>query len=316
MNAPGWPLAVIVGPTASGKSAAALRLSEAAPVEIVSCDSLQVYRGLDIGSAKPSAAERARVRHHLLDVVSPHEDFSAARYAELARAALAEIRERRHWPLVVGGSGLYLRALLQGLFAGPARDEGLRRRLERLAERRGDLALHALLARVDPAAAARIHPRDRLRSVRALEVYRLTRRRLSSHFEAPGRPLEGFDVALFGLEPERGELRARVERRTAEMFQAGLVEETRAALRGSPGGPPRPLKAIGYRQALEVIAGRTSLAAARQRVVTETMQYAKRQMTWFRHQAQVAWFPGPEPLIEAVRAFWARPGSPPRAPSA
>lgn len=316
MSAAGWPLAVIVGPTASGKSAAALRLCEAAAVEIVSCDSLQVYQGLDIGSAKPSALERSRVRHHLLDVVLPHEDFSAARYAELARAALGEIRGRGCLPLVVGGSGLYLRALLYGLFAGPARDAALRRRLERLAERRGDERLHALLARVDPSAAARIHPRDRLRCVRALEVYRLTRRRLSAHFEEPTAPLEGFEVALFGLRPERAELRARVKQRAADMFREGLVEEARAALRGSPGAVPRPLRAIGYRQALDVLAGTSSLATAQERLVIETMQYAKRQMTWFRHQAKVGWYPGPEPLIQAVREFWARSGDHPRAPSA
>jgi len=322
---PAWPLAVIVGPTASGKSAVALGLAENAPVEIVSCDSLQVYRGMDIGSAKPSLDERRRVRHHLIDVAEPHEGFSAARYSELGRAALAEVRERGHWPLVVGGSGLYLRALLFGLSAGPARDEPLRRRLERIAARRGDAALHGLLARVDPLAAARIHPRDRLRAVRALEVYRLTRRRLtaeprsmrlSAPLQEPGDPLNAFDVALFGLNPPRTELRARVEARAAGMLEAGLLEETRGLLERYPGSPPRPLQAIGYRQAVDVLQGRCTRDAAFRQVVTRTMQYAKRQMTWFRHQARVSWYPDADGLTAAVKEFWVRPQDRTGAPSA
>lgn len=284
-------LLALVGPSASGKSALALDLARHVPLEIVSCDSLQVYRGLDIGSAKPSADERAQVRHHLLDVVEPHEDFSAARWVVLARQALAEIAGRGRLPLIVGGTGLYLKALLQGLFEGPSRDERLRSRLERWAARRGPLRLHGLLARIDSQAAARLHPHDLVRVVRALEVYRLTRRRLSDHLAQPQRGLEGYDVRVIGLAPGRPELRRRVAARTAAMFERGLLAETADVLSRYGGQAPRPLRAIGYRQALDCLAGRLDEAAARARVTLETMQYTKRQMTWFRHQARVEWHP-------------------------
>lgn len=289
----------LVGPTGSGKSALALRLAEELPLEIVSCDSLQVYRGLDIGSAKPRPEERARVRHHLLDVAEPHEEFSAARWVELARPALDEIVGRGRLPVIVGGTGLYLKALLEGLFEGPSRDERLRGRLERWAARHGAARLHALLARIDPAAAARLHPHDLVRVVRALEVYRLTRRRLSEHLAVPPPRLEGYAVRLIGLAPERASLRRRVAARTAAMFEEGLLAETAAVLARYGGQAPRPLRAIGYRQALECLAGRLDPAAAREQVTTATMQYAKRQMTWFRHQARVEWH---AQAAEATRA--------------
>jgi len=282
-------LIAVVGPTASGKSALALRLARERSGEIVSCDSLQVYRGLDIGSAKPSREERAAVPHHLIDVVDPDQPFSAADYARLARAALGEIAARGRLAIVVGGTGLYLRALLHGLFEGPSRDEPLRRRLQRLAERFGDRRMHRLLQHVDPAAAARIHPRDRLRVIRALEVYRTTRRTISDHHRTPPQPLEGFGVLTLGLSPERGELRHAVERRTRGMFEQGLLDEVRGLLGRGYGPELRPLRAIGYRQALEVLAGARSAPQAERDIVTETMRYAKRQWTWFRHQASVVW---------------------------
>jgi tRNA dimethylallyltransferase len=278
----------IVGPTASGKSALGLRLARAAGGEIVSCDSLQVYRGLDVGSAKPTREERALVPHHLVDVVGPDEPFTAAEYARRARAAIAGIAARGRVPLVVGGSGLYLRALLSGLFAGPSRDDALRARLERIAARKGDARLHGLLRRVDPEAAARIEVRDRVRVVRALEVFRATGRPLSLHHRAGADALTGFDVRLLGLNPPREALRAAVERRTDAMLAGGLLEETRALLVAHPGGLA-PLNAIGYRQAVAVARGEREVAAARRDMVKETMRYAKRQMTWFRHQARVEW---------------------------
>ena len=278
----------IVGPTASGKSALGLRLAEAAGGEIVSCDSLQVYRGLDIGSAKPSRAERARVPHHLIDVVDPDEPFTAAEYARRARAAVADIAARGRRPLIVGGSGLYLRALLTGLFAGPSRDEALRRRLEQMADRFGDARLHRLLRHVDPEAAARIDVRDRVRVIRALEVFRATGRALSQHHRERPDALTGHDVRLVGLSPPRDWLRAAVEKRTDAMLAAGLIEETRALLARYPDGVP-PLNAIGYRQAAAVVRGEREVQDARRDMVKETMRYAKRQMTWFRHQATVEW---------------------------
>ena len=282
-------LIAIVGPTASGKSALALRLAEARGGEIVSCDSLQVYRGLDVGSAKASAEERRRVRHHLLDVVDPDQHFSAADYARHARSALEEIAARGARPVVAGGTGLYLRALLGGLFEGPSRDPALRRRLERMAERFGDQRLHRLLSRVDAAAAARVFPRDRVRVVRALEVYLASGRTITEHQQAPLEPLRGWEVRLIGLSPPRQALLRAVERRTDEMLSRGLLDEVRALL-ARYGAGLRPLQAIGYRQAVAVIEGRLDLAQARRDIVKDTMRYAKRQMTWFRHQAAVDWF--------------------------
>jgi tRNA dimethylallyltransferase len=281
-------LVALVGPTASGKSALALRLAEETGAEIVSCDSLQVYRGLDIGSAKPTVEERRRVRHHLVDVVDPDQEFSAADYARLARAALADIHARGRVAVVAGGTGLYLRALVRGLFAGPSRDAEFRRRLEALAERFGDGKLHHLLARVDPASAARLEPRDRVRVVRALEVFRASGRPLTEHHRAGSDALEGFAVLTLGLAPDRERLREAVERRTHQMMASGLVAEVRGLLERYPAGL-RPLQAIGYRQAVAVVQGRLPEDAALRDIVKETMRYAKRQMTWFRHQEDVRW---------------------------
>ena len=299
-------LIALVGPTAAGKSALALRLAEAQGGEIVSCDSLQVYRGLDVGSAKPTPAERRRVPHHLLDVVDPDEPFSAADYARRARVALVSIRERGAAPFVVGGTGLYLRALLRGLFAGPSRDEVLRARLEAMAERHGERRLHRWLARVDPASAARIEAADRVRVVRALEVFHKTGRPLSGHHEGGAEPLHGFTVRLLGLAPPRETLRAAVEARTDRMLADGLVEETRGLIERY-GAEVRPLQSIGYRQAAAVVRGAVGVEQARRDIVKETMRYAKRQMTWFRHQEQVAWCAAAAEA-EALAARWRTTG--------
>jgi tRNA dimethylallyltransferase len=300
--APAAPLVAVVGPTASGKSALALRLARARSGEIVSCDSLQVYRGLDIGSAKPTPQERAEVRHHLVDVAEPDEPFSAATYARLARAAVADIAARGRLPVVAGGTGLYLRALLEGLFEGPSRDEALRGRLEGLAERFGDARLHRLLARADPEAAARIPPRDRVRVVRALEVYYATGRPISEGQRGGAEPLRGFRPLVVGLDPDRAALREAVEERTREMLARGLLEEARALVeRYGPG--LRPLQSIGYRQAAAVVRGEMGLDEAERSIVTETMRFAKRQKTWFRHQQPgVVWFArADEALAEVLR---------------
>jgi len=291
--APERRLVAIVGPTASGKSALALSLAREVPAEIVSCDSLQVYRGLDIGSAKPTLAERRAVPHHLIDVVDPDQDFSAADYARLARAALREISARGRLPIVVGGTGLYLRALLRGLFAGPSRDAQVRERLEKVAARRGDASLHRLLARVDPAAAARIEVRDRVRVIRALEVWRASGRPLTAHHREGAEPLAGYVSLVAGLAPSREALRAAVEARTRAMFEAGLVDEVRGLLARYP-ATLRPLGAIGYRQAAAVARGEWTVDQAQRDMVKDTMRYAKRQSTWFRHQEDVRWFESAE----------------------
>jgi tRNA dimethylallyltransferase len=297
------PVVAIVGPTAAGKSALALALARERDGEIVCCDSLQVYRGLDIGSAKATPEEQAAAAHHMLDLVDPDQTFSAAEYARQARAALVRIAERGRLAVVAGGTGLYLRALLHGLFEGPSRDDALRSRLERIAARRGDPSLHRMLAAVDAAAAARIAPRDRVRVVRALEVYRSTRRPLSEHHRAGADPLRGHDVLVLGLDPPRDVLRAAVERRTDEMLARGLLAEVKGLLDRGYAAHLRPMRAIGYRQAVALVRGEMDAVQARRAIVAETMRYAKRQMTWFRNQTQAAWFPALEPALAAARAW-------------
>jgi tRNA dimethylallyltransferase len=295
-------LIALCGPTASGKSGLALELAAALHGEIVSCDSLQVYRGLDIGSAKPTAAERDLVRHHLVDVVDPDQPFSAADYARLAREALRDIRSRGRLPLVVGGTGLYLQALLHGLFDGPARDAELRARLERIADRRGDAFLHRWLARRDPEAATRIGANDRVRVVRAFEVLRLTGRAIGDQQRAGSSPLRGFDVLVLGLAPEREALRQAIQARTHRMLEAGLIGEVRGLLgRFSP--ELRPLQAIGYREAVACLRGDLPEAGLEAAIVTATARYAKRQMTWFRHQTRPEWCAGPVEAGRRARAF-------------
>jgi tRNA dimethylallyltransferase len=301
------PLIAIVGPTASGKSALALRLAREEGGEIVSCDSLQVYRGLDIGSAKATARERAEIAHHLIDVVDPDEVFSAAEYARQARAVLTAIAERGHLPIVAGGTGLYLRALIEGLFEGPARDESRRRRLEALAIRYGDERLHRLLRHLDPEAAERVGPRDRVRTVRALEVFWATGQPISALRRQRGRPLEGFRVLVLGLNPDRDRLRDVVIARTRRMLDSGLVEEVRGLMERGYGPELRPLQAIGYREAVAVVRGEMSRAEAEAAIVTATMRFARRQMTWFRHQVDVAWHQDPDSAHAAALSWLAAP---------
>ena len=296
-------LIAVVGPTASGKTDLALALALAHDGEVVSCDSLQVYRGLDIGSAKPTPEQRRAVPHHLIDVADPDQEFSAAEYSRLARQALGQIHGRGRVPIVAGGTGLYLRALLDGLFAGPCRDSGFRIRMEGIARRRGDAWLHRLLSRVDPEAAGRIQVNDRVRVVRALEVYRATGLSIVRHQQRAPEPLPGFEPLIVGIAPGRDRLRLRVEQRTAEMFERGLIEEVRRLLARGFSAEMRPLRAIGYRQAVAVVRGDLSLEAAHGAVVTATMRYAKRQMTWFRHQASVSWHPDPDSARAAAEAW-------------
>jgi tRNA dimethylallyltransferase len=286
-----YPLIVIVGPTASGKSELALRLARAHGGEIVSCDSLQVYRLLDVGSAKPSRSELAEIPHHLIDIVDLDQAFSAAEYARIARKALNEIVSRGRMPLLVGGTGLYLRALLDGLFPGPSRNSDMRKRFATLADRHGDARIHRLLAHVDPQAAARIAPRDRVRVDRALEVYWLTGRPISAWQRESGQRLLGFAMTFIGLALPREVLRARVERRTRKMLESGLIDEVRGLLERGYRSDLRPLQAIGYRETVAFIEGRLDRERLISEITSATMRYAKRQMTWFRNQADVSWHP-------------------------
>jgi tRNA dimethylallyltransferase len=300
------PLIAIVGPTGAGKSALALGVCREHSGEIVSCDSLQVYRGMDIGSAKATAKEQAEIKHHLLDVVDPVEPFSAADYMHLARAAVRDISARGRLPVVVGGTGLYLRALLQGLFPGPSRSEPLRRRLEGMANRFGDARLWRFLRRVDPAAASRISPKDRVRVVRALEVYWTTGKPLSVHHQSGSEPLSGLRTLIVGLDPGREELKKRIEARTQAMIEQGLLDEVRGLL-DRYGSDIRPLQAIGYKEAVSMLRGRMSDSRA---IVHATLRFAKRQRTWFRHQTTgVEWRKDVDGARQLVRA-WLGAGAP------
>ncbi len=289
----------LVGPTGTGKSALALALARAIDAEIVNLDSRQVYRGLDIGSAKPTAEERAAVPHHLYDVVAPDEDFDCARYRHLARAAIAAIHARGRRALLVGGTGLYLKALRHGLCDGPPRDTELRRRFE-ATERAEPGALHAALTRVDPAAAARLHPHDHLRLIRALEVHALTGKPLSAWQAAHGFRAVELDIVTIGLRLERAELYARLDARCAEMIAAGLIDEVCTLWQAGFGPELAPLRSIGYREIGDYLQNRCSLDAARAAMAQATRRLAKRQMTWFRADPHVQWFDAGNVSVEQL----------------
>ena len=280
------PLALILlGPTGSGKTALSIGLAERLDCEIVSCDSVAVYRGMDLGSAKPSADERARVAHHLIDVADPDEPFTAGEYSRQARAALREIAGRGKLPIVTGGTGLYLRALTEGLFAGPARHEDLRDRLRRSTDRRGSGWLHRVLTRLDPASAFRIHANDEPKLIRAIEVCLTSRKPMSEVLARD--PLTGFRLMRIGLNPPRAALYDGLNRRCAEMFASGLVSETRNLL--ARYGAVKALDSLGYRQARAFIDGAATQLEAIAAAQQGHRNYAKRQLTWFRREPDVHW---------------------------
>jgi tRNA dimethylallyltransferase len=285
-----YPAIAVLGPTGSGKSALALALALRFGGEILSCDALQVYRGMDIGTAKPSAAERAAVPHHLLDVREPDRFFSAGDYQDMGRAALDDIRARRHIPVVVGGTGFYFRALTEGLFEGPGRFEELRRRLRAIADRGGTPRLHRALGRVDAAAAERISPADSGRITRAYEVYLATGKTMSWWQARPLPGLTGFRWLKIAIEWPRSELYARIDARVDAMFRSGLVAEVESLLRQFP-RESHAFKAIGYRQVAAYLGGETGLEQAVEETSRETRRYAKRQLTWFRADRDICWLP-------------------------
>ncbi len=284
-------LAVIVlGPTGSGKTALSLALAERFKGEIVSCDSVAVYRGMELGTAKPTAEERARIPHHLIDVTTPDQPFTAGEYSRQARAALRDIAARSRLPIVTGGTGLYLRALTEGLFPGPLRQQHLRTRLARSQTRHGEAWLHRVLRRLDSASAARIHPNDTPKLIRAIEVCLAARTPMSQVLATPNTakdPLTGFRILRIGLNPPRKLLYHRLNQRAAAMFAAGLVDETRSLLERY--GPVKALDSLGYRQALAVHAGTLSLEAGIEAAQQGHRNYAKRQLTWFRREPEVRW---------------------------
>jgi len=286
-------LVAVVGPTASGKSALALVLAERFGGEVISCDSTAVYRGLDIGTDKVPADAQRGIPHHLVDVADPVEVYSAARYAAEAASLVRAIWQRAQLPILAGGTGFYYRALVRGLFPGPARDEALRRRLTRVAARRGVESLHRWVQRVDPESALRIQPRDQKRLVRALEVYLLTGRPLTAHFRDTTSAIPGADVLPLGVAADRAQLGDRVTRRVDEQFARGVVAEVRRLLAAGVPDDAHAFSGLVYRQVLEWLHGVRDEATTRELIVRENLRYAKRQLTWFRHEPGVVWLGGP-----------------------
>ena len=300
-------LVAIVGPTATGKSALGIALARRFGGEVVACDSTAVYRGFDIGTDKVPAAEQQGIPHHMVDVADPTEEYSAARYAREASVVIRDITARGRLPILVGGTGLYYRALTRGFFPGPSRDEALRARLERIADRRGNDALHRWLRRVDPSSADRISTADRKRLIRALEVYLLTGRPLTTHFAETVSPLSDYRVQAFALRIPPEATADRVARRVDAQFEGGLLDEIRAVL--AAGVPPdaHPFTGLVYRQALEHLCGVRDEAATRELIVRENRKYSRRQLIWFRKEPNLQWIHAAgertETLEEVVRAL-------------
>jgi tRNA dimethylallyltransferase len=284
-------LVVFLGPTASGKTALSLALAQKFDGEIVNCDSVAMVREFDIGTAKPTAEERARAPHHLFDCIDPTEYMTAGEYARQARQALAEISERDHLPIVVGGTGLYLRALLEGLFPGPQRSEELRERLRESAARRGSDHVHRVLRRLDRTAAEKVHANDIPKLIRAIEVCLASRQKMSELWQQGRDPLQGFRILRVGLDPDRAALYERINERARQMFEAGLVEETKTLLQ-KYGPTTRSLESLGYKQAAQFLRGKLNREQAIQSAQQAHRNYAKRQMTWFRREPDVTWLKG------------------------
>jgi tRNA dimethylallyltransferase len=282
------PLLVIAGPTASGKTALAMCVAERVGGEIVSCDSVAVYRLMDIGSAKPTAEERSRVRHHCVDIFWPDEPCTAGDYARAARAAIADIRGRSLLPIVVGGTGLYLRALLNGLAPAPKRDPQVRLRLQALVEKRGSAYVHRVLQRIDAVAAGNIHANDTPKLIRSIEVALAGGKPQTAQWMAGRDPLRGYRVLQVGLSPARAALYERINARAASMFARGLVAETEMLVQRF-GTDCAALKSLGYAQALAVLRGEMSVEAAIRAAQQGHRNYAKRQLTWFRREADMHW---------------------------
>jgi tRNA dimethylallyltransferase len=295
---------VLVGPTASGKTECAVRAAEFARCEVVSADSRQVYRFMDIGTAKPTADEQRRVRHHCIDVVDPGEPFNAGRYAELSRSAVRDILARGAVPLVVGGSGLYVRALVDGLIEGDFRDEAVRARLNQEAAEQGTEAMHRRLGEEDPEAAERIHPNDLKRIVRALEILLVSGVPMTRLHRA-GVPRPDFDPVFFGLRWDKNALAGRIETRVDRMIAGGLADEVRRLFASGVRPEANAMQSVGYREMIECLDGRIGIEEAADRIKRNTRRFAKRQMTWFRGEPRIRWIDiaDPEDLVLAAQTM-------------
>ena len=303
-------LVAILGPTAVGKSTLGIALARRFGGEIISCDSTAVYRGFDIGTDKVPFDQRGGILHHLIDVAGPMEEYSAARYAREAAGVIRDVSARGRLPILVGGTGLYYRALTRGFFPGPGRDSALRARLTRVAERRGSELLHRMLQQVDPASGARIQPQDRKRVIRALEVYRLTGRPLTEHFARTEPPLPEYEVIAIALRIPAELTAARVARRVDAQFEGGLLDEIRGLLASGIPETAHPFSGLVYRQALEHLHGARDEPATRALIVQENRKYARRQLIWFTKEPNLLWFYGAgerdETLDEVTRALATR----------
>ena len=286
------PLVAIVGPTASGKSALGVRLAEQLGGEVVACDSTQLYRGFDIGTAKPSPSERRGVPHQLMDVLSPQEEATAGGYRQLALSVLDGLRQRKRLPIFTAGTGLYLRALLEGLADVPQRSEELRERLRASMEEHPPGHLHRILKRLDPEAARKIAPADEQKLIRAVEVCVLTRKPVSEVLRAGRTPLEAWHALKVGLMPPREKLNERIQDRIDAMLEQGWMREVQALLDSGLSEDSKPFDFIGYRELRAVLRGEIGLEAAREAIQQATRRYAKRQLTWFRREQGVRWFSG------------------------
>jgi tRNA dimethylallyltransferase len=300
------PLVAVVGPTASGKSALGVWLAERLGGEVVACDSTQLYRGFDIGTAKSSASDRRRVPHHMIDILEPQEAATAGGYRQLALSILEDLRQRKRLPIFTVGTGLYLRALLEGLAEVPQRSLELRVRLRTAAREHTAGYLYRLLKRLDPEAAEKIASADEQKLLRAIEVCVLARKPISELHRAGRVPLEGWRVLKAGLMPPREMLNERIASRTAAMLERGWMREVEALLRSGLGEEAKPFDFIGYRELRAVLHGTMVLARAREAIQQATRRYAKRQITWFRKEPGVRWFTGcgDDPVVQASVIEW------------
>jgi tRNA dimethylallyltransferase len=297
------PLALaVLGPTATGKSALALEIAARHRGEIVNCDSTAVYRGFDIGTDKTAPGERRGIPHHLIDIVDPREEYTAAQYARDAADCIRDIQSRGRLPILVGGTGFYFRALTRGLFPGPGADPALRSRLEAIAARRDVTLLHRMLRKVDPVSAERIQPRDLKRLVRALEVFFLTGRPLTDHFAETRSLIPEVEMLALGLRLPAPAISERVTRRVDDQFARGLLDEIRTLLAAGVPEDARPFGGLVYRQALEHLHGVRDEAATRALIAQENRRYARRQLIWFRKEPTLVWFDGPGESVSVIAA--------------
>lgn len=284
------PILVIVGPTAVGKTGLAIRVAKQVDGEIISADSMQVYKGLDIGTAKPTEAERQGVPHHLLDVVAVDQEFSVADYQLMVEDILMDLAKRGKTPILTGGTGLYIRAVLEGfVFDSQGKDDDLRARLQEVAESQGNIALHRRLAVVDPDTAKRLHPNDRRRVIRALEIYHTTGQPLSQHLDAQKQLEPRYQAVKFGLARNRPRLYQRIDARVDQMIEAGLLDEVKNLLEQGLAEGATAMQALGYKELVGYLRGEYDLAEAIRLLKRDTRRYAKRQLTWFRRDEEIIW---------------------------